>query len=260
MSSGKKPQLLVFTDLDATLLDHDTYSFEPAKSTLERLKKNNIPVIPTTSKTLAEIDAFSIDFSNVAKIGENGQVIQLPDGGLLIPGKSYQEIREILDTLPQNIRSNINGFGDMSVAQVQEHTGLDEASATLAKNRSASEPFLWNGDDAQMEILKEALAPHGLHLTQGGRFYHIISEGGKDTAIQCVTKMFDNAVTVSLGDGPNDAGMLATANYGVKIPNHHGKDFKVQNPKGEIIEAKFAGPEGWADSMESLLDELGFDR
>ena len=49
--------LLVFTDLDGTLLDHDSYSFEPARPALARLRSAGVPVIPTTSKTLAEVSA-----------------------------------------------------------------------------------------------------------------------------------------------------------------------------------------------------------
>jgi HAD superfamily hydrolase (TIGR01484 family) len=57
--SGIYPQkdssLLVFTDLDGTLLDHHTYSFEPALPALNSLKEKNIPLIICTSKTRAEI-------------------------------------------------------------------------------------------------------------------------------------------------------------------------------------------------------------
>ena len=50
-----KPPLLVFTDLDGSLLDHDTYDWQPASAWLTRLEQRAIPVIPTTSKTRAEL-------------------------------------------------------------------------------------------------------------------------------------------------------------------------------------------------------------
>ncbi|HBO91798.1 MAG TPA: mannosyl-3-phosphoglycerate phosphatase, partial [Gammaproteobacteria bacterium] len=37
-------QLLVFTDLDGTLLDHHTYRFQAASPALERLREAGIPV------------------------------------------------------------------------------------------------------------------------------------------------------------------------------------------------------------------------
>ena len=47
--------VLIFSDLDGTLLDHHTYSFAPALSMLQKLRSANIPVIPNTSKTFAEL-------------------------------------------------------------------------------------------------------------------------------------------------------------------------------------------------------------
>lgn len=46
---------LCFTDLDGTLLNHDDYRYDAAIPTIQTLKKLGIPVIPTTSKTKAEV-------------------------------------------------------------------------------------------------------------------------------------------------------------------------------------------------------------
>jgi ribonucleotide monophosphatase NagD (HAD superfamily) len=48
------PSPLVFTDLDGTLLDHDTYDWTPARDALDRLTRAGIPVVFTSSKTAAE--------------------------------------------------------------------------------------------------------------------------------------------------------------------------------------------------------------
>ena len=48
---------LIFTDLDGSLLDHNTYSFDPAAELLLQLEQQQIPVIPVTSKTRAEVMA-----------------------------------------------------------------------------------------------------------------------------------------------------------------------------------------------------------
>ncbi|MCG7852909.1 MAG: HAD hydrolase family protein, partial [Methanosarcinaceae archaeon] len=47
---------VVFTDLDGTLIDHDTYSYKAARPALAALKKQGIPLIFCTSKTRAEIE------------------------------------------------------------------------------------------------------------------------------------------------------------------------------------------------------------
>ena len=49
--------LLIFTDLDGTLLDHHTYSFQPAKAAMQALKTFSIPCVINTSKTFVELIA-----------------------------------------------------------------------------------------------------------------------------------------------------------------------------------------------------------
>lgn len=50
-----RPRLLIMTDLDGTLLDHESYHWEAARPALQRLAAANIPVIINSSKTAAEI-------------------------------------------------------------------------------------------------------------------------------------------------------------------------------------------------------------
>ena len=48
-------RFLVFTDLDATLLDHKNYSWQPAAQAINYLEANGHPLILCSSKTLAEM-------------------------------------------------------------------------------------------------------------------------------------------------------------------------------------------------------------
>ena len=50
-----KQNFIIFSDLDGTLLDHHTYSFENAQPALDLVKKNNIPLILVSSKTRMEM-------------------------------------------------------------------------------------------------------------------------------------------------------------------------------------------------------------
>ena len=47
--------LLVFSDLDGTLLDHESYSFAPARAALAALAEIGAGVVLATSKTAAEV-------------------------------------------------------------------------------------------------------------------------------------------------------------------------------------------------------------
>ena len=50
------PFFLVFTDLDGTLLDHDTYGWEAASPALAQCRERGIPIVLVSSKTRAEMD------------------------------------------------------------------------------------------------------------------------------------------------------------------------------------------------------------
>jgi mannosyl-3-phosphoglycerate phosphatase len=264
-------KLVIFTDLDGSLLDHMDYSYDAALSALERAQDHGIPVIPVTSKTLAEIKGYDALFASVPKVAENGMVIDLPQGYFgdaqyLVPGHSYEEIRAEVEVLPANLRQYFNGFFDMGISGVIDTTGLPEDRAVNAYHRNASEPFLWSGSDAALSELQSLLSHKGYKITQGGRFYHLMSAGGKDHALSILVEKFqqsfpnDRIISIALGDGPNDADMIGAASYGVIIPNDKGVVFDVSAPKGEIAKAPYAGPKGWNAAIHSLLDEMGFSR
>ncbi len=268
---AKCKRIIVFTDLDGSLLDHHSYDYSPAGKALDRLAALNIPVVPVTSKTMPEIEALNLPLGDVPRISENGVGLYLPAGLLPSPddlggtrsmGASYPQLLEFLAEMPATLRQHIVGFSDMSVQQVVEATGLPEKGAKLAKKRTGSEPFLWSGNREAMADLKTRAKQAGLTITQGGRFYHLMSEGGKDKAIEWLLERFqqkysdDELISIALGDGPNDAKMLACVTFGVKIPNNHGHSFDIAAPRGDIIEAPKAGPEGWAAAIGNLLDDI----
>src|SRR4030042_950735 len=76
-----KDRILVFTDLDGTLLDHRTYSFEPARPALRIMRESDIPLIICTSKTRAEVQEIRAALGNIDPfIVENGGAIFVPEG------------------------------------------------------------------------------------------------------------------------------------------------------------------------------------
>ena len=96
--------ILIFTDLDGTLLNRDTFKFDSIKPFLKELKNKNIIIIPNSSKTEDEI----IEFNNEADfqfpfVSENGSIIhnlnflnhEFPDKIML--ARNTHEIQNIFD-------------------------------------------------------------------------------------------------------------------------------------------------------------------
>ena len=80
MFSIQQP-LLVFSDLDGTLLDSHSYDWQPAAPWLSRLREANVPVILCSSKTSAEMLYLqkTLGLQGLPLIAENGAVIQLAE-------------------------------------------------------------------------------------------------------------------------------------------------------------------------------------
>ena len=75
--------VVVFTDLDGTLMDHVSYAVAPAKPALDALAARSIPVVPVTSKTRAELVPLMARLGlSGAAIAENGAVIMHSDGSV----------------------------------------------------------------------------------------------------------------------------------------------------------------------------------
>ena len=81
-----QPRLVVFTDLDGTLLDHHSYSWRAALPAMERLAANGIPLVLNSSKTAAEMRELQRAMGLRAPfIAENGAAVVIPAGCLNNP-------------------------------------------------------------------------------------------------------------------------------------------------------------------------------
>ena len=79
-----KSQVLVFADLDGTLLDHRFYSWEGAETALSFIKREGIPLIFCSSKTRWEILPLREKLDNHDPfISENGGAIFIPENYFL---------------------------------------------------------------------------------------------------------------------------------------------------------------------------------
>ncbi len=250
-----KPPVVVFTDLDGTLLDHDSYAFDAAQPALALLAAHHIPVVPVTSKTLAELTPLmqAMQLSGAA-IAENGAVIKRADGGIDC-AMDIEHAHAALRALPSELREGVYCFSDMGVAEIAALTGLTQDAAALAAKRDATEPFLWRGaDDAPPPALAAHFLAHGLELTRGGRFFHIVPPRDKAAAMGALLADYDAPPqSWALGDGPNDVAMLLAANRGALIANPH-VDTKALLPDGHTLYlSKATGPSGWRDAIEVFL-------
>jgi len=248
-------------DLDGTLLDHDDYSWAPAKPALDALKAKGCGVILASSKTAAEIAPLRAEMGlgDWPAIVENGAGVLAPGAGADGGDADYTRLRRILATLPAELRAGFQGFGDWGPEGIARETGLSPQAAALAARRSFSEPGLWLGSDEEREDFVSTARATGLTVQQGGRFLTLSFGGNKAERMMEVAGRYDRAgrdpFVVALGDAQNDVAMIEQADLGVIIPNpaHKGLPTLDGEATGRIIRAASAGPAGWNEVIMSLF-------
>lgn len=265
-------KLLVFTDLDGTLLDILTYSFQPALQALETLKEKDIPLVFCTSKTRAETVRVRKQTENTHPfIVENGGAIFIPKGYFSEPfaftkentdyqiielGTPYTVLREALFQIQSQFPGTIKGFGDLSAEEVARLCEFSLEEATSAKQREYDEAFFL-ADTTLIGEIKGTAERSNLQITQGGRFYHLMGGNDKGQAVLRLTEIyrrkFQSLRTVALGDSLNDLPMLAAVDWPVLVQRSDGSYDPLVDLDG-LIFAKGIGPVGWQNAMAEILD------
>src|SRR5690606_41723986 len=144
-----QPQLVVFTDLDGTLLDHHSYSWRAALPAMERLAANGIPLVLNSSKTAAEMrDLQGAMGLRAPFIVENGAAVGIPAGCLNCTeeevvhfGASHSEVlRTLLVRREEGAR--FRGFSDLLARVSAGLSGPKGGDAARAKQRLGTEPLV----------------------------------------------------------------------------------------------------------------------
>lgn len=265
---------LIFTDLDATLVDHDTYGFEEARPALEILREKSIPIILCSSKTRAEIEVYRRRMDLCGPfIVENGAAIFIPPAIFDMPTKGVRKIDnyhvielgtpyDLLLPMWKEIKAKeklaMRGFSELTIREIVAYTDLPLAEARLAAMREYSEPFLFNDTQQRFQALESAAAQMGCRITRGGRFFHFTGPNDKGRAVQIVKELFLNAspdkkfTTVGLGDSANDIPMLRQVDIPIVIRKKSGK-WEFIEEMDSVIYSKSPGPKGWAEVIGQIL-------
>ncbi|TCB94522.1 mannosyl-3-phosphoglycerate phosphatase-related protein [Enterobacter wuhouensis] len=258
--------LLIFSDLDGSLLDIHTYEWQPAQPWLDKLQNYQVPVILCSSKTAAEMLDIQQDLGmeGLPFIAENGAVIQ-PDVRWEsvkrhLNGMKHNEIYPLLAQLREQTGFKFTTFDDVDERVIAEWTGLNRHRSLLARQHEASVTLIWRDSDENMVRFEEALAGHGLQCLQGARFWHVLdARCGKDVAIGWLVEQYrarEGAVptTLGLGDGPNDAPLLDSVDFAVAIKgiNRHGITLKDDNP-ARVYHTQHSGPAGWREGLNHFF-------
>jgi mannosyl-3-phosphoglycerate phosphatase len=222
-------KMIVFTDLDE-------YNQSCRTSTLwlERLMTAHVPVILSTKKTSAEISSLhhELELLPYPFIAEQGAIVKTPAEWLgftsshHLLGRSYQDIRHILVNLRRCHHFDFSGFGDVSVKQVADWSGLTSQQAMLAMQREASELIVWHGDPATLPAFEQHLAKHQLRLLPEGRFFMVMGQSaGKEHAVRWLTQQYQQRLGqhFSLSGGNHKTDLIQAIDF-TALANQSSQD------------------------------------
>jgi len=268
-------QWLVFTDMDGSLLDHHNYHYDDAVPTLLTLEKQNIPVIPVTSKTQAEVELLRDSLNNTHPfIVENGAAVFIPIGyfanqpeDTVVKGaywvKEFCEPREqwqsLIDKVRPHYQDQFQTFADAGIDGIIAMTGLNVHAAARAARRQYGEPVFWQGNGNIKQQFIDDLKQLGAQILEGGRFLHISGLCDKGQALDWLTKVYQynsqekRLHTLAIGDSQNDLAMLEQADYAliIRSPVHALPPVERQH---NLYISTHTGPKGWAEGVNKIID------
>ena len=269
--TSSTPKWIVFTDLDGTFLDRDTYSCAQALPALKLLRDRKIPVVFCSAKTYAEQEYYRSKLGiDDPFIVENGGAIYIPQDYfpfdiayhrtreryyVIELGMAYSEIRSILQRIRSDAGAHFKGFGDMSDEEVALETGLDLEAARRAKMREYDETVKLEGTAEDVDMVLRAIKKAGLTCAHGGRYYGVTGASDKGKAAAILIRLFKKKLgdikTIGLGDSANDLPMLTAVDIPVLVQKSGGTWDDLQLAEGRLVEG--IGPAGWRKAIEELI-------
>ena len=257
---------IFFTDIDGTLIDHYTYSFEQSIEGVELLKSRGIPLVPVSSKTFDEISILMNDLGlDSPFVFENGSGIAYPEGEGYradVAGGGIEGLRDIIPVIEENTGEKALPLIDLSAEEISRYTGLSVEKAELALKRRASLPFIFEKrtllTDSEIGVLGDIIKKQGAILTKGGRFNHLLPAGaGKGEAVKKVVEFYginpEHLFTAAAGDSMNDIPMLTAVNKGYLVRKHDGS--YVENESMFHV-TEGTGPAGFTEAVKDYLDYI----
>jgi mannosyl-3-phosphoglycerate phosphatase len=265
------PNLIIFTDLDGTLLDEETHRFEAAGPALNSLTQRGIPLILVSSKTRAEIERIRADLENRHPfVSENGGAIFIPktyfsfsfpyqresdDYLILELGVPYAQVLKTFTSIQEETGISLKGFSNFTAEELAFSLHFTLEEAVLAKEREYDEPFLLQTDGDQIETIKRKIEEKGMFYSWGGRFHHLHGKNDKGKAVRILKELYENEFSsvqaVAIGDSLNDVPMFTEVDYPILLVG--GQNVLSNLSLGNLTTHQGQGPQAWNRVVLGLL-------
>ena len=274
----KKTTLLVFTDIDGTLINNDTFFEGKNIEIAETLHQHNHILIYNSSKTFDEIvnmqKKFNTSFPFICETGGGiyykNLFTQSPDElregySIMYESKKIEMFKKIIKVeVQKNFKNDLDMFDDLCLDEKSRLSGLKGNDLHLASKRDFSILINWKSDDGRYSKFKSVLHGHGLKLIKGGRFSHICASHDKGQAVKFFLNqikssgMYNKIITIGIGDSTNDLEMLSNVDYACVVKSENNNDLMEKIDISKVLLSTNHAPEGWAECIHKIFTQIKF--
>ena len=265
---------IIFTGLDKILLPLEEINYQPVIEVVKELQQHNIPLIPVTNNTRAEVEELN------KKFGLNAPFIVEQGSGIFIPqennnfniaqtetrnnyyfyqfGCTYTEARAALKAVQEEISKILRGFGDLDEENIQALKGISPAAARRAKSREFSEYFL-TPNRLEITTLQTVAEEYGFKIVPEGKLSLVMGgNADKGKAITWLKENYqfdpsDRIKTIGIGATKQDLPLLEAVDLPIVIPTAKGIDSNLAANKWETVSD--IGTRGWINAIAKIIQD-----
>ena len=215
---AKRPA--VFTAMDGTFLDFDSFRAVESMAVARRLAADGIPLIPVTVMTIEEIEplAREMGLRHAMIVEAGGAIARWKDDAWKLDarGTDADALLEVIAAIELRSGADLTVYSVLPDADAAFLSGRSGDMLRSSTRRSFSEPFLIERGD--LEEVTKAAAALGFTVRRGRRFYHLTRAGAESEAFQEICRELRCDLAISLGGSPVDLEFLRRSDVPIVVP------------------------------------------
>ena len=252
-------RVAVFTSVDGTLLDADTFDPGASRAAVGRLIAADIPVIPVSVMTLDEIAPIATELGmRHAMIVEAGGAIARWSGNdweVEPCGPPAETLLDVVFEIEKRSGANLLVYSALPAQEAARLSGRSGEMLRASTHRCFSEPFVI--ESGAVEDVQRAAAAIGFSVRRGRRFLHLCRAFDEGEAFTRLRDELQCDVAIAVGGAAVDAEFLLRADVPIIVPGPDGNadpELLAALPKARVAPAP--GPRGWAAAVEEAWQSV----
>lgn len=245
-------RVAVFTSLDGTLLDPQTFDAGVSRTAVRRLLAAHIPVIPVSVMTLDEVApiATELGLRHAMIIEAGGAIVRWTGAAWEVEpcGPPAETLLDVVLDIEQRSGADLLVYSALPDREAGQLSGRSGEMLHASTHRCYSEPFIIESGD--LDAVRRAAAAIGFSVRRGRRFLHLCRAFDQGEAFLRLRNELQCDVAIAVGSAAVDAEFLMRADVPIIVPGPNGEpdaELLASVPHARIAPAP--GPAGWASAV-----------